>query len=65
MTEGYRAREDCHIPGRYILKKMLGPLRLSNLSPETTIRQLAMSRSLNNPNTETEAEAEASLRARG
>ena len=38
---------------------MLHPLRLSNLSPWTPVRQSALSRDLNNTNPETEPEAKA------
>ena len=62
MTEGYRAREDCPFLARYILKKNLSPLRLSNLCHKTTIRQLGQSRTANNTNLKTEAKAEAESR---
>ena len=64
MTEGYRAWDYCPFLGRYKLKSMLSPLRLSNLSRKTPIRQLRETRTTNNTNTETEVEAEAESEAK-
>ena len=63
MTEGYRAKDYCPFLVRYFVKRDLSPLRLSNLSSWTPIRQLGVSRTGNNLNTETETEAKAKSEA--